>query len=74
LRLLEWGCLIINNDRYCLNGQRLIAISGVDGQSGSKYRTEINSFSKIKYNGNYWTVKTKSGQTFEYGIFVGEIN
>ena len=56
-----------NNDRYCLNGQRLIAISGVDGQSGSEYRTEINSFSKIKYNGNYWTVKTKSGQTFEYG-------
>ncbi|CAC9965198.1 hypothetical protein, partial [uncultured Gammaproteobacteria bacterium] len=42
-------------------------MSGVDGQSGSEYRTEINSFSKIKYNGNYWTVKTKSGQTFEYG-------
>jgi hypothetical protein len=56
-----------NNDRYCLNGQRLIAISGVDGQSGSEYRTEINSISKIKYNGNYWTVKTKSGQTFENG-------
>ncbi|OJA03330.1 SpvB/TcaC N-terminal domain-containing protein, partial [Bathymodiolus thermophilus thioautotrophic gill symbiont] len=56
-----------NNDRYCLNGQRLITISGTDGQSGSEYRTEMNSFRKIKYNGNYWTVKTKSGQTFEYG-------
>ncbi|OJA03399.1 SpvB/TcaC N-terminal domain-containing protein, partial [Bathymodiolus thermophilus thioautotrophic gill symbiont] len=56
-----------NNDKYCLNGQRLIAISGTDGQSSSEYRTEMNSFSKIKYNGNYWTVKTKSGQTFKYG-------
>ena len=64
---IKGGVNYNNNDRYCLNGQRLIAISGVDGQSGSKYRTEINSFSKIKYNGNYWTVKTKSGQTFEYG-------
>ncbi|CAC9628195.1 hypothetical protein [uncultured Gammaproteobacteria bacterium] len=56
-----------NNDRYCLNGQRLIAISGTDGQSGSEYRTRINDFSRIKYNGNYWSVETKSGQTFEYG-------
>ncbi len=64
---IKGGVNYNNNDRYCLNGQRLIAISGVDGQSGSEYRTEINSFSKIKYNGNYWTVKTKSGQTFEYG-------
>ncbi|WP_202763198.1 FG-GAP-like repeat-containing protein, partial [Bathymodiolus thermophilus thioautotrophic gill symbiont] len=56
-----------DHDKYCLNGQRLIVISGTDGQPSSEYRTEMNSFSKIKYNGNYWTVKTKSGQTFKYG-------
>ncbi|MBA5249289.1 MAG: hypothetical protein FE834_07165, partial [Gammaproteobacteria bacterium] len=56
-----------NNDRYCLNGQRLIAISGIAGQSNSEYRTEIDSFRRIKYNGTYWTSETKSGQTFEYG-------
>ncbi|OIR25073.1 FG-GAP-like repeat-containing protein, partial [Bathymodiolus thermophilus thioautotrophic gill symbiont] len=56
-----------DHDKYCLNGQRLIVISGTDGQPSSEYRTKINSFRKIKYNGNYWTVKTKSGQTFKYG-------
>ncbi|CAB5506770.1 hypothetical protein AZO1586I_1685, partial [Bathymodiolus thermophilus thioautotrophic gill symbiont] len=56
-----------DNDRYCLDGQRLIAISGQDGKSGSEYRTEIESFSRVKFTGNHWTVETKSGQTFEYG-------
>src|SRR5574340_557976 len=28
------------NDRYCLDGQRLIVISGVDGADGTEYRTE----------------------------------
>jgi hypothetical protein len=31
-----------DNDRYCLDGQRLIAISGQNGKSGSEYRTEID--------------------------------
>ncbi|WP_244610283.1 VCBS repeat-containing protein, partial [Bathymodiolus heckerae thiotrophic gill symbiont] len=64
---IKGGVNYDSNDRYCLDGQRLIAISGTDGQSGSEYRTEINNFSKVKYNGNHWTVQTKSGQTFEYG-------
>ena len=29
------------DDRYCLDGQRLIAITGTDGGEGTKYRTEI---------------------------------
>ncbi|VVH50865.1 hypothetical protein BPUTSESOX_1104 [uncultured Gammaproteobacteria bacterium] len=56
-----------DNDRYCLDGQRLIAISGQDGKSGSEYRTEIESFRRVKFTGNHWTVETKSGQAFEYG-------
>lgn len=56
-----------DNDRYCLDGQRLIVISGSNGQANSEYRTEINNFSRVKYNGNHWSVQTKSGQTFEYG-------
>jgi hypothetical protein len=56
-----------DNDRYCLDGQRLIAIRGQEGKSGSEYRTEIDTFSRVKFTGNYWTVDTKSGQTFEYG-------
>ncbi|WP_306821624.1 SpvB/TcaC N-terminal domain-containing protein, partial [bacterium endosymbiont of Bathymodiolus sp. 5 South] len=56
-----------DNDRYCLDGQRLIAISGQNGKSGSEYRTEIETFSRVKFTGNHWTAETKSGQTFEYG-------
>ena len=55
------------SDKYCIDGQRLIAISGTAGRANSEYRTEIDNFSRVKYNGNYWSVETKSGQTFEYG-------
>jgi phosphatidate phosphatase APP1 len=50
-----------------IDGQRLIATAGTNGQANSEYHTEIESFRKIKFTGNHWTVKTKSGQTFEYG-------
>jgi hypothetical protein len=36
-----------NNDRYCLDGQRLIAVHGIDGGDGTEYRTELDSFAKI---------------------------
>jgi hypothetical protein len=61
------------NDRYCLDGQRLVAISGSYGADGTEYRTERESFSKvISYgvagNGPAWfKVWTKSGQILEYG-------
>jgi hypothetical protein len=42
-----WGGVNYDdNDRYCLDGQRLIAISGQNGKSGSEYRTEIETFSE----------------------------
>ena len=36
-----------SDDRYCLDGQQLIAISGAYSAAGTEYRTEINNFSKI---------------------------
>ena len=62
-----------SNDRYCLDGQRLIAISGSEGADGTEYRTERESFAKIvSYgsagNGPAWfKVWTKAGQAMEYG-------
>ena len=36
------------NDRYCLDGQRLMLISGASyGADGAEYRTELESFSKV---------------------------
>jgi hypothetical protein len=61
------------NDRYCLDGQRLIAINGTYGADGTEYRTEQEGFAKIvSYgaagNGPAWfKVWTKSGQIIEYG-------
>ncbi|MCP4992622.1 MAG: hypothetical protein GY934_02370, partial [Gammaproteobacteria bacterium] len=67
------GVYFNEKDRFCLDGQRLIAISGTDGGNGTEYRTEVDGFSKIISNGpqgsgpSYWQVWTKSGQTMEYG-------
>ena len=62
------------DDRFCLEGQRLIAISGAYGANGTEYRTEIEGFSKIVSHGGstaagpaYFVVQTKSGQTMEFG-------
>ncbi|MFH1814909.1 MAG: FG-GAP-like repeat-containing protein, partial [Pseudomonadota bacterium] len=63
------------NDRYCLDGQRLILMSGTEGGNGAEYRTERESFDKIvAYTDPANTggpakflVKTKAGLTMEYG-------
>ena len=36
-----------NDDRYCLEGQRLVAVNGAYGALDSEYRKEIDDFSKI---------------------------
>ena len=61
------------NDKYCLDGQRLIAISGSYGANGTEYRTEREGFSKIVsygsngYGPTWFKVWTKSGQIMEFG-------
>jgi Salmonella virulence plasmid 65kDa B protein/Insecticide toxin TcdB middle/N-terminal region/FG-GAP-like repeat len=63
------------NDRFCLDGQRLIVISGSNGGDNAEYRTEIDTFTRVKSFGVaaggsgplYWKAWTKSGQVYEYG-------
>ncbi|MGY3449861.1 FG-GAP-like repeat-containing protein [Bradyrhizobium sp. USDA 4353] len=61
------------NDRFCLDGRRLVAINGVYGADGTEYRTEIESYSKVishgaAGNGPAWfELHTKAGQTMEFG-------
>ncbi|MBI3343676.1 MAG: VCBS repeat-containing protein [Gammaproteobacteria bacterium] len=62
------------NARYCLDGQRLIAISGAYGANGTEYRTERESFTRVISYGDqgdaplYFKAWTKSGQILEYGV------
>lgn len=60
-------------DRLCLNDQRLILIDGQYGKSGSVYRTELESFSRISLTKDIadpqsgFTVERKNGNVAFYG-------
>ena len=61
-----------SNDRFCLDGQRLIASSGTYGADGTVYRTELDGFSKITSHGtgsspDWFEVRTKAGQVMQFG-------
>lgn len=60
------------SDAFCYDGQRLTAVAGPYGGDGTEYRTEIESFSRVKSWGTQgagpysFTVETKSGQILHY--------
>jgi RHS repeat-associated protein len=69
------GISLDDEDRFCLDGQRLIAdlSTGEYGKNGTQYRTEIDSFTRITSygaagNGPAWfKVEHKDGTVLEYG-------
>jgi RHS repeat-associated protein len=70
----KFGVKYDTNDRFCLDGQRLVVINGLPyGADGAEYRTEIDTYAKIKsvgtYGGGprYFNVYTKSGLQYIYG-------
>jgi RHS repeat-associated protein len=64
-----------SNDRFCLDGQRLLVIGGgTYGADGTEYRTEIESFSRVIAHNvagvtgpGWFEVHTRSGQIIELG-------
>ena len=66
---IDWS----EQDRFCLNGQRLLVISGDYGAPNSQYKTEIDSFSMVTAHGGsmgdpaYFSVEGKDGSTTYYG-------
>jgi Insecticide toxin TcdB middle/N-terminal region/Salmonella virulence plasmid 65kDa B protein/FG-GAP repeat len=60
-------------DIFCLDGQKLQAVSGAYGAPGTVYRTARESYSQITSNGSLgsgplsFTVQTKSGTVMEFG-------
>ncbi|WP_413662612.1 RHS repeat-associated core domain-containing protein [Microbulbifer sp. CNSA002] len=62
-----------DSDKLCLDGERLIAVSGVYGQSGATYRSLIDTFARITQTGDingastYFKVEYKNGRIAYYG-------
>jgi RHS repeat-associated protein len=62
-----------SKDKFILDGQKLICVSGAYGASNSEYRTETETWSKIISEGtsgtgpSSFTIKTKEGFIWEYG-------
>jgi YD repeat-containing protein len=60
-------------DKYALDGNRMILISGTYGYDNSVYGTEVEEFSKIVAHGStgqgpeYFEVFTRSGLIYQYG-------
>ncbi len=62
------------SDRFCLDGQRLIVVNGQPyGAAGAEYRTEIESFSRIRSWGSagsgpaHFVLEAPDGRVLEYG-------
>lgn len=66
---ISWG----SDDRFCLDGQRLMLESGTYGRAESTYKTEIDTFVKVTAKGgtpgnpDYFVVEAKDGSVSEYG-------
>jgi RHS repeat-associated protein len=67
------GVTLTATDEFCLDGQRLIRVSGTHGAT-AEYRTEVDGFSRILSFGSdvnkgpdRWEVWTKGGQRLHYG-------
>lgn len=61
------------NDRFALDGSRLVVVNGSYGNDKSEYRTEFESYKKItaygqsQYGPSYFVVEMKDGSVWEYG-------
>lgn len=55
-----------DGDNICLDGQRLVLVSGSKWANNSQYRTKIDTYSKIIYAGGNFTVWTKAGDIKKY--------
>jgi RHS repeat-associated protein len=70
---IKSGVSFGSNDRFALDGQRLILASGAYGGEGAQYRTESESFSQVTSQDvlggspQHWMVKTKAGLTYYFG-------
>ena len=72
---IKGGINFDENDRFCFDGQRLMAVSGDYGADGTEYHTERETWVRVisqtvgGQNGpRSFTVKTKDGHQMEFGV------
>lgn len=67
------GVSLTTNDKLCLDGQRLVLMTGAYGVSGATYRTEVDSSTRITQAGNIsdntgcFLVEQQDGRKMHYG-------
>ncbi|WP_161622354.1 polymorphic toxin-type HINT domain-containing protein [Vibrio azureus] len=72
---LKGGVGFNQEDRYCLDGERLIAVNGADGKDLTEYRVKKNGYDKIVSFGDsggsgpaYFKIWRTDGSVLEYGV------
>lgn len=73
---IQSGIEFSSTDRFCLDGQKLVAINGAYGADNTEYRTQIETFSTATSFGQlpgasgpqYFQVRLKNGLTYRYGF------
>jgi RHS repeat-associated protein len=61
------------DDRFCLNGARLLLVSGEYGEPESEYKTEVDSFVKVTAKGgtagkpDYFLMEARDGSVTRFG-------
>ncbi|GEM77543.1 polymorphic toxin-type HINT domain-containing protein [Vibrio sagamiensis] len=72
---LKGGVGFNQEDRYCLDGERLIAVNGADGKDLTEYRIKKNGYDKIVSFGDsggsgpaYFKIWRTDGSVLEYGV------
>lgn len=67
------GVRFAPGDRYCLDGQPLVLVSGTHGADGAEYRTEVNNLRRIVSHGQqgsgpaWFEVQHPDGLSWRYG-------
>ncbi|NER95557.1 MAG: hypothetical protein F6J86_17230 [Symploca sp. SIO1B1] len=71
---VKGGVNFDSDDRFCFDGQRLMAVSGKYGANGTEYHTERETWVKVishtesgKNGPRYFTATTKDGHQMQFG-------
>ena len=68
-----------NSDHFCLDGNRLVLMSGTHGSASAEYRTEVDQFTRVTISSatdkgpSQFEVRHRDGRILRYGSTAGSI-